>query len=225
MSDLTVPHPKPGDVAPLIGEARERQRRRWRAFGAAALLAFAAVTLTLTSRQWGVPFGGGSSSGPLSRYSEYGFSFSYPAGWHAGSGWVAMGGLTGIVYLSTERLHPPCKTLHHANGDATGGRCGADLVLPGVLPPGGVLVQWTGHFGSFTGFSQRTGSLTRIGGHMARIVSNESDCSAWDADESITAYIAPGYQMDACMRGPRLGQLKAQVQAMLRSVSFQTPTR
>ncbi len=206
--------------------------RRRRAAGAGTLAALAAVAFTLTSNQWGVPFGG-SSSGPLSHYTDGGFSFSYPAGWHTSGGWVATMGETGIVYLSTERLQPSCKTFHHANGDATGGACGGDLVLPGVLSPDGVLVAWTGHFGPTGGFQYLTGSNTRIGGHPARITVNQSDCFAWQADASTTAYIAankssangPWYQMDACMRGPRLGRVKGQVQAMLRSVSFQSPAR
>ena len=60
---------------------------------------------------------------------------------------------------------------------------------------------------------------------------SEQELRLWR--ESMTAYIAASesggndgwYRMDACMRGPRLGQVTAQVQAMLRSVSFRTPAR
>jgi hypothetical protein len=221
-------------LEPLIGEARERQSRRRRMLaGGIALVAVVAVALTLSRSQWGVPFGGGSTGVSLAHYGGPGFSFSYPAGWHSSGGWVGTMGLGGIVYLSTDRLHPSCRTLHHASGQITGSRCGSEVVLPGALSPSGVLVAWTTDYGR-GGFSHLPGSRTRIAGHPARVAVNQGNCSsAWGSNESVSAYIATSdaggnggwYQMDACMRRPGLGQAKAQVRAMLRSVSFRTPAR
>jgi hypothetical protein len=221
----------PVAVDPLVGEARERQRRRRRRFAMTVVLA-AVVALTLAGHQWGAPFGGaGSSRGSLAHYHDYALSFSYPASWHTAPGWAATMGQMAVVYLSTERLHSPCKVFHHANGDVTGSQCGSPLVLADKLSSGGVLVSWTGHFAPGGGFSQLTGTRTRIDGHPARIVPNQADCP-WDANKSLTVDVAANesgpsgwYQMDACMRGPQVAQVEAQVQAMLRSFRFATPTR
>jgi hypothetical protein len=231
---LALSGPHDPALAPSISKASARRSGRHRRFaGALALAALVAVALTLASGEWGVPFGGGSSGGSLAHYGGPGFSFSYPAGWHSSGGWVGTMGLGAMVYLSTDRLQRSCKTLHHANGQITGSRCGGEVALPGILSPGGVLVAWTTDYGPGGGFSHLPGSRTRLGGHPARITVNQGNCSpVWEASESLSASVATStaggnggwYQMDACMRGPGLSQAKAQVRAMLRSVSFK-PTQ
>ena len=177
------------------------------------LLALAAIALalalTLASFQWGVPFG--SSRGSLSHYSNGDISFSYPAGWHtaAASGSPSTMPAGDAFVLSSQSLLDRYALLAHP------------------LSPGGVLVTWTTGFGGPARISQVTGSPTQIGGQPATLTATKGDCSGLDAenaDESMTASVG-GYRMDACMRGPGLGRVKAEVQAMLRSVSFQTPKR
>jgi len=174
--------------------------------------------------------GGGSETVKFDAPNLSDLSFSYPRGWQSEDGWVGSMGQEAIVFLSTERLHPACKIFHHANGQVTGSRCGPDQVLSRSLPPGGVLVAWTGHFLPSGGFSELPGKPSRIGDHPAKILlqrGSSDECWTSQADETLTAYIASSsapltgwYQMDACMRIPRLAQAKTQVEAMLRSVSF-----
>ena len=181
-------------------------RRLWA--GAVAVTAAVAGALTLTSLQWGVPFG---SSRSLARYSDGDITFSYPADWHTAlaSGQLTTEGCAGCGFvLSSQSLLPGTALLAHP------------------LAPGGVLVTWGAFASEPERFSHVTGSPTKIGGRPATLADTKGDCSGLDADnadQSITAVISGGWghRMVACLRGPGLDGVKAQVQAMLRSVSFQ----
>jgi hypothetical protein len=63
MLNRVVPAAAGTTADPLIGEARERHRKRRRALaGAVVLAAVVTVALVMTSREWGVPFGNGATT-------------------------------------------------------------------------------------------------------------------------------------------------------------------
>ena len=177
-----------------------------------SLAALLALALTLASLEWDVPFG---SSRPLARYTDGDISFSYPKGWHTAtaSGVVGVPGSGGAFVLSSQGLLPGYALLAHP------------------LVPGGVLVTWSLEPPDppAQAASSKT-SPTTIGGRPATLADTQGDCSGLDADntdQSITAIVEGrwGHRMEACLRGPGLAQVKAQVQAMLRSVSFRKASR
>src|SRR5262245_3708 len=69
--------------------------------------------------------GGGSEA--TADFRGGGLSFSYPRTWQSEDGWAGFMGLGAVAFLSTERLHPACKILHHANGQVTGSACRMSL--------------------------------------------------------------------------------------------------
>jgi hypothetical protein len=155
----------------------------------------------------------------LTRFSGSGISFSYPSQWqaqYANSVFSKAGGV--IVYLSTERLQPPCLNFTQCEPLNT-------------LPPKGVLVSWTYIGVPWYGLANAPGTRTRIGGLPARIIVNGrgvgSTCMFVGATGSVIAYISAGetgwMEMDACMRGPNFPRFEKQVRAMLQSVSFRPP--
>ena len=149
-------------------------------------------------------------------FSAMGLSFRYPAAWrHASFGNDSSSFSGNIVDLSTSRLHDRC----------IGGPAQGALVCSGfpvdTLAPGGVLVMWTDW--GFPNWHMPKPNAT-IGGRPAvETKTGAGSCATLGAAESITVMISRDvpdnwYQMDACLRGPGLTQLQAEIATMLSTV-------
>jgi len=152
-----------------------------------------------------------------------GVSFRYPSTWTAHR-YVAVSSFsTSIVYLSNDRLHPPCRTTRGQGSVSTA--CGSPLAH---LGPSGVLVEWSEH--GFPDWSLKTraeGKPITVGGHRAKIQipSSLSPCpDGFDQSMTVVVESVPDnwWQIDACIRGPGVAASLSQVRAMLRSAHLPT---
>src|SRR5207244_12598438 len=125
-----------------------------------------------------------------------------------------------ITYLSPLSLADPCTTI------VAGGRETTTCHEPVKgLPPRSVLVTWTNYSAPHpSGASDITAPNTTISGHPARVEREApGGCSDIGADVTITADIARPtsghFTMRACLRGPGVDAMAAQVYAMLNSIN------
>jgi hypothetical protein len=150
-------------------------------------------------------------------FSAMGLAFRYPVSWRSGTWSSDLSSFSAlIVYLSTSRLRFPCAV-------RTGpGRIAETCEYPiAVLPPGGVLVRWSAN--GFPAWHMPKANTTVAGRKAVETRTSGGWCVTLGGAETITVMIpraAPGnwYQMDACLRGPRLAQQEAQISSMLKSV-------
>jgi hypothetical protein len=179
--------------------------------------------------------GGGSSSttlgGGAARLVSYhggghgfeGLSFRYPASWSAYHYRCASSFTSPIVYLSNERLHPPCTHRRLAHGSVTKGRAPLDR-----LRPGGVLVEW-----SLTGFPGSTfknahGRPLRVDGFQAKLLTGEYGCAHLGADVGYVLTVNRRhdpynrYELRACIAGPDSASTEAEVRGLISSTTLPT---
>jgi hypothetical protein len=199
---------------------------RWRltmALGALAALVApiagcASATGTHSAAAGTAPAPAGSApAAPTARFSAMGLSFRYPATWRSVTPRAGLSDFPAlIVYQSTSRLTGTCV----ASGST--GRIAETCAYPiRVLPPGGVLTRWNAN-GS-PAWHMPEANTTVAGRRAVETRTAGGWCAVLGATETITVVIpraVPGlwYQMDACLRGPGLPRLEAQIKSMLSSV-------
>jgi hypothetical protein len=148
-------------------------------------------------------------------------AFEYPGAWGDATFDVESSFSSVLVFLSTAPLSDPCDRT--ANSFA----CIRNPVT--ALGPDGVLVEWSRQaFPGWT-FDQTRGRLTTVGGRQATLeqsVPSEGPCQEIGGERELVVTIdddTPDMNwtgMRACLRGPSLDQLQAQVEAMLASVRW-----
>ena len=160
---------------------------------------------------------GSTPAAPTARFSAMGLSFRYPATWRSVTPRAGLSDFPAlIVYLSTIRLTGTCVASNST------GRIAETCAYPvRVLPPGGVLTRWNAN-GS-PAWHMPEANTTVAGRRAVETRTAVGWCAVLGATETITIVIprsAPGhwYQMDACLRGPGLPRLEAQIKSMLSSV-------
>ena len=148
-------------------------------------------------------------------------SFDYPGKWGDASFDVTSSFSTVLVFLSTAPLSDPC------DRTASVIACVRNPVT--ALESNGVLVEWSRQ--SFPGwtFDPTKGRLTTVGGRQATLeqsVPSEGPCQEIGGErELVVTIVDPTPDMNwtgmrACLRGPSLDDLQAQVEAMLASVTW-----
>jgi hypothetical protein len=165
---------------------------------------------------------GAATKAPASRadFSNGFVRLSYPPSWIARPGGAGELHNHPMLYLSPQPTGNPCRT----TGLVTS--CGWPLAS---LQPGGVLVVWQNR--GYPGWSIRSapGRALLVGGRRARVqTSRPGTCAAIHADETISVAIErplPGNwtSVTACLRGPALGRLEREIEAMLASARFDSP--
>ncbi len=152
-------------------------------------------------------------------------AFEYPGRWGAAQFNNVSSFSNAIVYLSTEPLFDPC--VRQLNSVT----CGSPL--RGDLGTDGVFLDWT-HWG-FPGreFDSAGGALIEIAGRRATVKNGPASdgCAdiVGDAERLVTIE-EPDVQsnwleMTACLRGPDLDLIGAELDAMLASVRWLTPSQ
>ncbi|OAI39853.1 hypothetical protein AYO39_02385 [Actinobacteria bacterium SCGC AG-212-D09] len=166
--------------------------------------------------------GCGSGGSTLRRFSGDGVSFAYPATWHARTYEATSSFSTSVVYLSPQRLHPPCITRHLTYNTTI--TCHQPV---GRLQPGSMLASWSTQTWPGWTFTRAQGTLLPVGGRPAKVNVTHESCGV-GADELMEVVIAiPGsaqtdgwYQLDACISGPGTSARERQVRELLRTVRF-----
>jgi hypothetical protein len=162
----------------VVTGAQVSTGRQWLvpALAALAVLVLTLTTVTVaelthpTSRTGTDHPVAGPTAAPLSTYRSDRVSFSYPASWFTTAGWTGFGGDSVLVYLSSQRLGPACRTHSNPNGSGES-TCGLAIAL-NHLAPDGIAVTWGqgGQVGASTmPFSRAEGVATTIDGHAAKI--------------------------------------------------------
>jgi hypothetical protein len=127
---------------------------------------------------------------------------------HTAEGWVSsMEGVSG--FYSNVPLGPSCSN----------GGCGWPIH---ALPPNSIVVAWGSISGPIaTDQPQGMAPNTTIGGRAATKTTDLTEgCRSLGGTASVVVNISPEIKMRACMRGPDIAPLQADVEAMLRSVTF-----
>lgn len=164
--------------------------------------------------------GCGAGHANLRRFSGDGLSFVYPPAWHAHSYMVSSGFSTAIVYLSPQRLHPPCVTRHGTHNTTI--TCHAPVAR---LQPGSILASWSVNAMPDWRFTGVQGMSLRVGGRPAKLEVTHDTCEI-AADELMSVVIAipasadSWYELNACIKGSGTSQRERQVRQLLRTVRF-----
>jgi hypothetical protein len=158
---------------------------------------------------------------PVVRHFERdNISFEYPGNWGEAQFEVVSSFSSAVVFLSTSPLSDPCDRRPNSI------ECVRSAVA--ALAPNGLLVEWSTHgFPGWT-FDPAKGRLILVGGRRATLEDVEpgDDCRRVEGDRSIVVTVddgrAPGnwLEMRACLRGPSLDVLRAQIQAMVATVRW-----
>jgi hypothetical protein len=153
-----------------------------------------------------------------SEFSGMGLTFEYPASWRSHAWTADVSSFSALIDdLSTSELRNPCTVTHRPG--VTTSTCGLPVR---ALAPGGILVEWS-DIGSPVWHLPKTNLM--VGGHQAseRITGGGWCTTMLGGTTTIEVMIArtqPAnfYGMTACLRGPGISSLEAQVSAMLKSV-------
>jgi hypothetical protein len=153
-----------------------------------------------------------------SEFSGMGLTFEYPASWRSHAWTADVSSFSALIDdLSTSELRNPCTVTHRPG--VTTSTCGLPVR---ALAPGGILVEWS-DIGSPVWHLPKTNLM--VGGHQAseRITSGGWCTTMLGGTTTIEVMIArtqPAnfYGMTACLRGPGISGLEAEISAMLKSV-------
>jgi hypothetical protein len=164
---------------------------------------------------------GGGSAGGLRHFDDQTVSFDYPGAWADAKFDVVSSFSSVLVYLSTAHLSDPC--------DRTANSIACVRSAASGLGPDGVLVEWSRNgFPGWT-FDPTKGQPMNVGGRRAtleQVVPSQDDCGAiGGARELVVTIDDPTPDMNwtavrACLRGPSLDGLQAQIEAMLATVAW-----
>lgn len=160
---------------------------------------------------------------PFRHFDDQGLSFDYPGTWNKAQFVVISSFSNVIVDLSTAPLADPC--------DRTPGSIACVRSAVAALEPDGVLVEWTRRSWPGWTFDPTAGRPTQVGGRRATLQTfdsppDASGCQGIGAECALLVTIddpTPDWnwtEMRACLRGPALDALRAQVDAMLGSVTW-----
>jgi hypothetical protein len=148
-------------------------------------------------------------------------SFDYPGSWNAGVFPVVSSFSSAIVYLSTAPLADPC--------DRTANSVACVRNAVSGLGPDGVLVEWSHRAFPGWAFDPTKGRPLRVGDRRAtleRIDGSSPRCQGIGSERELVVTIddpTPDQnwtEAHACLRGPSLDGLQAQVEAMLATVTW-----
>jgi hypothetical protein len=154
------------------------------------------------------------------RFSGDGVSFAYPSSWRARHYQVTSSFSTEIVYLTPQRMHPPCVTRHATRNTTI--TCRQPITR---LGPGSLLAFWSIDSMPGRSFKDAAGQRLRIGGHSARLRITHDSCEigaqqSMDAVIPVTTSPENWYEFIACIRGPRISLREHQLRDLLSSVRF-----
>jgi hypothetical protein len=156
-----------------------------------------------------------STSIPTTRYTSDVVTFTHPTSWVATISHAGTSESTNLVILSNQAWNNPC------NPSATNCQGSAERQLGAR----GVWIQWATAGVLGTEYAGR--SVTVSGRPAHELVSKPGECKDFGAQETVSLVVgslAQGnfFTMLACLRGPDLTQLVAQVDAMVSSAAFHT---
>jgi hypothetical protein len=162
---------------------------------------------------------------PESQYSANGISFDYPADWHARTYPEFSDFTAWLVWLSPQRMHPPCVTRRGTHNTTI--TCSEPLER---LRPDSILASWTTNGMPGWSFSRAPGIPITVGGRRGKWLSQTGSYGAPSIGENkvITVVVpTPGtsdiwYQLTAFLRGPDTRSLEQQIRTMLGSVQWLT---
>ena len=190
-----------------------RSGRRLTGLGLAALLLAGCGATPPAS--WVVP------TAPAQSHFDSGvLSFDYPGAWSAARFDVVSSFSTVIVYLSTSPLADPC--------DRTPDSMACTRLAVSALAPDGILVAWSRRSWASWAFDATKGRLLAVAGRRATIEQLDpgQGCRAVGGTRELVVTIddpTPDWNWTeawACLRGPSLDALQAQVDAMLATVKW-----
>ncbi len=157
----------------------------------------------------------------LDHFDDNTFSFEYPGTWADARFDVVSSFSNVLVFLSTAPMSDPC--------DRTADSIACVRSAVSSLGPDGILVEWSGHgFPGWT-FDPTKGRPMLVGGRratMEQIAPLEAPCRAIGGERELLVTIddptvdVNWTGMRACLRGPSLDGLQAQLEAMLTSVAW-----
>ena len=166
------------------------------------------------------PSGADGIPGPTRHLVAPEVSFDYPGSWREGHFDVVSSFSSSIVYLSTSRLADPCD--RGANSIA----CVREATA--ALDPNGVLVEWSHHgFPGWT-FDPTKGQRVAVAERAATVeeAAPSNPCRSIGGEREMTVTIddpaadSNWVEVRACLRGPDLDPIRAQIGAMLASVAW-----
>lgn len=161
------------------------------------------------------------SAPPLRHFGDEELSFDYAGAWSDATFPVVSSFSNVLVYLSTAPLSDPC--------DRTANSIACIRNAVSGLGPNGVLVEWSRQ--SFPGwtFDPTKGRLTTIGGRAAtfqQVALTEGGCQVIGGERELVVTIDDATpdmnwtEMRACLSGPFLDVLQAQIEQMLATVTW-----
>ena len=151
-------------------------------------------------------------------------SFDHPGAWGTATFSLASSFTAVLVYLSTAPMSDPC--------DRTLNSTACVRTPVSELGPDGVLVEWSRD--SFPGwtFNSTIGQSMTVGGRRATFEQLDpiaEACRVMGGERELVVTIddpTPDWnwtEMQACLRGPSLDRLEAQIRAMLTTVTWNEP--
>jgi hypothetical protein len=153
-------------------------------------------------------------------------TFEYPRSWTARTTDEQSSFATYLVYLSNQSMVAPCRTTSSGPaGETFSTECGLPVKH---LEPGGVLAWWTEWGWPDWSFDKNAnGQPLTVAGRRAKLtVTMKPECHRIDGDAFMKTVVerpqAPDnwYEFDACIRGPGVDHVEAQVRALLASTRF-----
>jgi hypothetical protein len=186
--------------------------------------ALATVTLllfVLTACSLLPPLAEESAPPALSHFDGQGVSFDYPAEWAAAHFDVTSNFSSSIVYLSTSPLSDPC--------DRAPNSIQCTWAAASGLAPDGLLVEWSRNGWPGWTFDPTKGQPINVSGRAATIedLPAVEPCQSIGGERQLVVTIDDPVadqnwtEVRACLRGPNLAGLSAQIGAMLESVRWQ----
>jgi hypothetical protein len=161
-----------------------------------------------------------SSTTVLHHFDGEVLSFDYPGTWREATFDMVSSFSSLLVYLSTAPMADPC--------DRTPGMVACVRSAVSGLEPDGVLVEWSRRAWPGWTFDPAKGRSTVVGGRRATLEQLDASevCAAIGGVSELVVTIddpVPDQnwtEMRACLRGPSLDGLTAQIEAMLATVTW-----
>jgi hypothetical protein len=155
-----------------------------------------------------------------SHFDSAGLSFDYPGAWSAARFDVVSSFSSVIVYLSTAPMSDPC--------DRTPNSIACTRLAVSSLAPDGILVAWSRRSWVNWTFDAMKDRPLAVAGRRATIeqLDPEQGCRSVGGTRELVVTIddpVPDWNWTeawACLRGPSLDALQAQVEAMLATVTW-----
>jgi hypothetical protein len=161
-----------------------------------------------------------TSGGAPRHFDGETLSFDYPGEWRHATFDVVSSFSNALVYLSTAQLSDPC--------DRTANSIACTRSPVSILGPGGVLIEWSRDAWPGWTFDPTKGQRATIGGRRATVEQLDPSpaCQSIAGERELVVTIddpVPDMnwtEMRACLRGPSLDGVQAQIAAMLATVSW-----